>query len=904
MNPKVSRREFVRTTATTTLALTATQLLPNVLHAQDAGGVAIVLPPEEARQQPAFWAASRFRDVLRGRRVEAVLVDDVAAAPAGFVCVLGALATTITGKLVLSDNRIALPDASEALALRDALWNDRSVTLACGSDARGLVYAFLELADRVATADDPIAAVQVANPVLEQPANRIRSIMRCFVSDVEDKPWFNDRAMWPEYLTHLASQRFNRFNLSFGIGYDFLQNVTDGYFLFAYPFLVSVPGYENVRVPELPDVERDRNLEMLRFISEEAVGRGLQFQLGIWMHGYEWLNSPNPNYTVAGLTHETHGPYCRAAMRTLLEACPAITGVTLRVHGESGVAEGTYNFWKMVFAGIADCGRPLEIEMHAKGIDQTMIDNALATGLPVNVAPKYWGEHLGLPYHQAEIRPNERPSERTGPGHELMALSAGSRSFTRYGYADLLKEDRRYGVTHRIWPGTQRLLLWGDPVTGAEYGRAFQFCDSVGAEIMEPLTFKGRRGSGIAGNRCAYADPSLTPRWDWQKYRYTLTVFGRSLYNPDTDPAVWQRFWKESLGPGADAAIEALANASRILPIITTTHAPNGGNNGYWPEMYANQSLVDPEAPQHYNDTLSPKTFGNVPPFDPQLFQRMNDCAAEMLAGTHNGTYTPIEVAQWLEDLADRATDNWTRAEQLVRDKSNADYRRLAIDLKIQTGLGRFFAAKFRAGVLYGIFEQSGDQTALREAINKYRQARDAWAEFAEVARNAYQPDITIGEYFLLRGHWLDRLPLIDDDIARLEEKLAATENAAAPDEHVSACIQAALGRPRRTTIAARHEPPSNFRPGQPVTVELTPDRAPRAVRLVYRHVNHAERYETLPMEADGGQFRAVIPADYTESPYPLVYYFEVDPASGDTSLYPGFEPDLANQPYFVVRQA
>jgi hypothetical protein len=94
-----------------------------------------------------------------------------------------------------------------------------------------------------------------------------------------DKPWYNDREMWPAYLSVLAAQRFNRFNLTLGIGYDFLRNVTDGYFLFGYPFLLSVPGY-NVRVPQLPDAERDRNLEMLRFISEQTVARGLEFQLG------------------------------------------------------------------------------------------------------------------------------------------------------------------------------------------------------------------------------------------------------------------------------------------------------------------------------------------------------------------------------------------------------------------------------------------------------------------------------------------------------------------------------------------------------------------------------------------------------------------------------------------------
>ena len=178
------------------------------------------------------------------------------------------------------------------------------------------------------------------------------------------------------------------------------------------------------------------------------------------MHGYEWINSPKPNYSVEGLTPETQGPYCRDAIRQLLKECPAISGITFRVHGESGITEGSYDLWKTVFEGVATCGRKVEIDMHAKGMDQTMIDSAVASGMPVNISPKYWAEHMGMPYHQADIRALEIPKAgRVSTG--LMNLSAGSRSFIRYGYGDLLKEDRPYGVLHRIWPGTQCLLLWG-----------------------------------------------------------------------------------------------------------------------------------------------------------------------------------------------------------------------------------------------------------------------------------------------------------------------------------------------------------------------------------------------------------------------------------------------------------
>ena len=191
-----------------------------------------------------------------------------------------------------------------------------------------------------------------------------------------------------------------------------------------------------------------------------------------------------------------------------------------------------------------------------------------------------------MPYHQADIREQEVPkAEHRNSG--LMALSTGSRSFTRYGYADLMREDRRFDILWRVWPGTQRLLLWADPVFAGAYARAFQFCGSSGVEIMEPLSFKGgadraRLVPGTAG-RCAYADASLRPRWDWEKYLETYRVWGRKLHEPDE-----QR-----------RSEPALAAVSRILPIVTTAHLPSAANNNYWPEIYTNQSLLEPSKTEY-----------------------------------------------------------------------------------------------------------------------------------------------------------------------------------------------------------------------------------------------------------------------------------------------------------------
>src|SRR2546423_15114630 len=83
----------------------------------------------------------------------------------------------------------------------------------------------------------------------------------------------------------------------------------------------------------------------------------------------------------------------------------------------------------------------------------------------------------------------------------------------------------------------------------AAYGRVSRFCNSLGMELCEPLSFKGRKGSGLPGGRNAYADTSLRPAGgDWEKYLYTYRLWGRLLYNPDSDPETWRRFLRTEFG--------------------------------------------------------------------------------------------------------------------------------------------------------------------------------------------------------------------------------------------------------------------------------------------------------------------------------------------------------------------
>ena len=336
----------------------------------------------------------------------------------------------------------------------------------------------------------------------------------------------------------------------------------------------------------------------------------------------------------------------------------------------------------------------------------------------------------------------------------------------------------------------------------AAYGRASSFDGSAGVEWMEPLSFKGRKGSGLAGGRNGYAGiVSLNVR-DWEKYLYTYRVWGRGIYNPDASVDARKRFLRKTLGSAADSCEGALALSSRILPTITTAHMPSAANANYWPEIYTNQSIVVANAHDPYGDTPAPKRFGTVSPLDSQLFCTVDQCAEELLNGTRSASYSPIEVAGWLEDLARDSDANLATVDPAA--DRTPEFGHWAVDISIQNNIGRFFAAKFRAGVLYAIYNSTADPAALEEALKAYGKARAAWKAIVDTANNVYREDLTFGYAPQLRGSWRDRLPAIDQDIVAMATTRIAKPGPVAPAMSATAAIVAALMAARERAGSSR----------------------------------------------------------------------------------------------------
>lgn len=843
---------------------------------------AVTLPaPDDQGSAPIQWALEELRATLEWRKV-AIDAD-------GYRVELAPIGARHIGP-------VELPEKEESFALFES---DGGLTV-WGSDERGLLYGLTELADRVrhGSEDDIFGAL----PLVEQPTARVRSMARLFCSEEEDKVWFYDKRQWRAYLDMLVSNRFNRFSLTLGMGYNYPYHnpwITDVYFYFPYPFLLELPGYD-IEVAELPAEEREQNLEMLKFIARETALRGMEFQLALWTQRYDFNDVPRANYTVRGVTDDNLAPYCRDALTALLKAVPEITGLTFRVHVEGGIAEGDYDFWEQAFTGVAAAGRPVEIDMHGKGLDHTTIALARKSGMPFAASPKYLAEHMGLPYHQSVIRNKEFPPEVARSQREQ--LSEGSRKFLRYSYGDLLTRDKDYKVIYRIWAGTQRVLLWADPVFAAGYSRSSMFAGSDGVEWCEPLSFKGRMGTGLAGGRFNYRRQELCTRYDWQKYEYQYRVWGRLLFNPDAPRNSWMRQLVTECGDAADACETAISLASRVLPLVTLAHAPSASNNHYWPEIYTNLSLIEGGSGRAYAfDMEGPTRFGNAPTFDAELFASPREYAELLLAGKQSHRYTPLDVADWLETLA-----NGTES-ALTDVKSKGDFgrpavQRLAIDARIGAGIARYFAERFRAACWAELFIATDVSWLIEPTIDHTKRSVVAWEDIADVSRDVYDNDLTYGPQSWLRGSWQSRMAEIRSEILDLEACRGARKHETVHETPaVTAAVAALRSRLPVLSRALDVEAPTTFSAGSGLDIVVTGsfDEAPV---LHYRHINQAERWESVSMSTADGRYMAAIPGTYTDSPFHLQYFVSAT-ASGRQVLSPGLHENLANEPYYTVLQ-
>ncbi|QDS87505.1 hypothetical protein EC9_16840 [Rosistilla ulvae] len=801
---------------------------------------------------------------------------------------------------MLDQYQLSVADEAESLLIAKRGHDSGCDVLLVGRDVRGTAYAVLEVAQTIASGEDDKPLSQLIVEQRESPHLAVRSVTQQMFNRELESAWYESEAFWHWYFGMMAKCRLNNFSMTFG------HNTN--YMIPPYAWMVKTPEYADVGVQGMTDQDRNAHLHRFRRITEIADEHGVDFTLGLWTQlpvvavreGLDFGKSPVINLPEGG----DRSKYCAVGLAELLKVCPKISGVQLRMNLESGIPHDQQEtYYKTLFDGIASCGRPVKLDLRYKSLSQHTIDLARQAGLDVNVSTKHWCEHMGLPYH---------------PTWEDRAYAA-----SRYGFGSMLHHNRNYSVTYRLWNvGTSRLLLWGDPDFAARFAESCTLGGGRGFEVFAPLSYQGY--GDAPGKWRVLADTSLEHyRWEQERYWPFYLAFGRWGYNPDTSLKVWEREFRNRYEQSTAESIgSALRSASRILPLITTTTQFSAGGFRFWPEMMTCMHL------DAYR-RIQPSDYSQFYAIAP--FQSGNHWRGEGWASKHssyvedainnnlNSKWTPIQVSQYLRQLADATDEKLDAVEDAstVRDSANPDdneLRSTVIDLRVLALLARYHADKKLAATHLEFFRQTKDPTRLKLVRRHILETQRHWQQIVALTDGQYYDDLVLGfskehhSDFLSRlhehvGHWKDRLDDVQADVDYVTKLLA--DNKIVDEELTSQegeAMQRYVGEvPSTTPIRFSHQRLESIRAGQAITINasVSCDKPLKQVSVYFRPLNQTMSWKRIEMErqGDSGTYQAVIPAEAINPSYDFQYYLEAKHETGG-SFWPKWNLET---PYVVV---
>lgn len=643
---------------------------------------------------PARHGLEKLEQSLRAKGLAVV----TSAARADYVILAGAPAAS-----ALQSWKVPLPTGVEALTVWRGRYQGKPAAALYGADARGLMYAALDTADRVGWSEAAAGPLQYIRNTTEKPYLAERGVSTYTMQRAYFESRLYDERYWTRYFDTLAADRINSFVVIFG--YE-----NGGFMAPLYPYFFNVAGFPQVELVGITQEQQARNTAAFKAMMRIAHERGIAVTAGIWDHIYRGGvqgggipgASQNAGKRVPGLvwgvTTDNLAAYTKAALRRFLEIFPEIDALQFRMHDESGLKkEEMQPFWHDVFASIRQDHPAIRVDLRVKDLPDAIIEDALNLGLKANVSTKYWMEQMGLPFHPTHIN-LENQHDR------------------RHGYADLLHYPQRYRIHWQLWSGgTTRVLLWGDPDYVRRFAHTARLYDGNSFEVNEMLATRmlgephDEKPLDILSPQYRYYD------YEFERYWHFYRVWGRLTYNPETPAEVWEHEFGARFGPQAGPHLmKGLQLASKVFPRIVAAsyRYQNFPTTRGWAEMNRQGSL-----PEYAGEEGS----------DIQQFLNVRDEARSLIQGTDSAMRRPEETSRWFAETAGAILDEVAQAE-----KSGAtgnELRSTITDLKILAGLARYHSWRLLAGVAYNLYKETDDLSSFDDAIGHERKAIEAWGQ-------------------------------------------------------------------------------------------------------------------------------------------------------------------------------
>jgi len=846
-----------------------------VCHAADAADVSLI--SDATPSAPAFHGVEKLLLALHDKQVLMQQADSLDGATGKTLVIAGVVGKNGAAEQMLKAANHTLPQSPEGLVIWKTEYHGKPAWVLAGSDDRGLMYAELDAADRIGWSADRATPFSELRDTTETADVKNRGVSLFAMNRAYWESRFYDEAYWTRYLDNLAENRFNSIVVIFG--YE-----NGGFLAPCYPYFFDTDGFPGVRMIGITPQQQDRNLKALNRLIQMSHDRGITFSVGIWDHIYrgnvqgggtpganDSLLKPTPSL-VWGMTAENLIPYTKAALSHFLRVVPNIDGIQFRMHDESGLKPSEQEgFWREIFQLMKVQAPGIKLDLRVKGLPDSVIQNAVDTGLNFRLTTKYWMEQMGLPFHPTHVNVRDQMNRR-------------------HGYADLLRYPQQYKMNWQLWNGgTARILLWGDPDYARRFCESTHLYDGDGFEINEPLATKMEGQPHDMQPFDLLAAPYRYYDYEFERYWHYFQVFGRIGYDPNTPAEVWEHEFQRRFGAAAAPHIEkALHLASGILPRIVASDYPYGGFplTAGWAEK------------QHLGELPA---FAKNQGSDIEQFENFDDEAKRLIENGQTPMIRPQENSRWFAQTAAAVTAEIVAAQDVIGDHRTKEFDSTIVDLKILANLALFHSRRAPAAVSYDLYIRTKDPKALDDAIAGERSAMEAWRQLVDAAGDVYAPDLMMGARSRnLCGHWRDELAGLEKGLTALEQ-----ERIAAP------VVATKMSPPNGFAGNPQPRPVLVFQPlttapaGTPITItaEAHSPSGIAWIHLRYRSVNQYLDYKTLAMQLAGGDgvYVATIPADEIPPTWDLMYLFEVMDNQGNGAIYPDLNKTT---PYVIVHLA
>jgi hypothetical protein len=639
------------------------------------------------------------------------------------------------------------PQAQEAFLIKQI----GKTWIVTGSDASGVLYGELELADRIRAAKAlPAGIDDMEHPALKLRGTCIGMQKQEITYDnaeydypytPQNFPFFYDRVAWIRYLDMLAEERYNTLYLWNG-----------------HPFTSLLKLAKYPEAQELPTAQLEQNIALFKWLTAEADRRGIWVLQGFYnIHlSHTFARAHHLPYHLSAPNAEASA-YTRYVISEFVREYPH-AGLMMTLGEALSPRYGAEWLAETIIPGVKDGLKelgiteepPIVVRDHATDIDAVM-KAALPLYANIDTLSKWNGESLTW----TNVR---------GPVLDRFKM---------------LAESSNVAIANVHLLSNLEPFRWGDPDFIRQTEASFQRIGIEGLHVY-PLRYWDWPYAGDS------TQPELlqTDRdWIW------FEAWGRYAWNPNRDPEKEHAYWVSRLAEkfgSAEAGEKILAAYTlagpcqpKLLPRIGITE----GNREALTLGLTMPQLIDPA---RFNPAV-PLWTGDAPPGE-----RLEDYVAEEVKNEPHHGETPLGVSDETVDASRKAFDAAGAAGPFVT-KHRAEYGRIVNDMHAIELLMEFYNAKTKAAEQVLLYGYDHDASHLSKAETLLAASVDRFRELTQIAGPAYRTATsmeTTQRQIPFRGgmnqfpNWQQCLPMYEKELATFRKRLVQLSSGATIDEN------------------------------------------------------------------------------------------------------------------------